>query len=273
MKKKVTDLSTKLDAIVKTIQPPPVRGVMSHVFATLTDLLESVELLEICVHSDETLVKVNHVFRFTNRNAQALISYIETTGKKAPGMSEELSDLLDGTNFAIDHELQRTVVISESGSDTSSQELRSKYMRSYGLLRNCFQQCILTLASGVRPSVDGRELFDDFTLLHEQSVVLLEALTVLSQQADRAEKARDVDSYFSLTEGIKIFKQGYMHFLIYRDWAEFDTYSEKLLDVRTEAELWPLAEQFARYLETLMGHVQMREVLQNRMLQESLVEQ
>lgn len=272
MKKKVIDLNAKLDPIVKTIQPPPVRGVMSHVFASLTDLLESAELLEICIHADETLAKVNHVFRFINRSAQTLVSYIETTGKNATGMTDELSDLLDGTNFAIEHELQRTAVISES-SNKSSEELRSKYMRAYGLLRNCFQQCILALAAGVRPTIDGRELFDDFTLLHEQSVVLLEALTVLSQQADRAEKTRDLDSYFSLTEGIKIFKQGYMHYLIYRDWAEFDTYSEKVLEVRTESELWPLAEQFARYLETLMGHVRMREVLQNRMLEESLVEQ
>lgn len=273
MKKKVTDLNGRLDAVVKSIDSPSVREVMSDVFTSLTDLLESVDLLEICVRTDDTLLKMHHVFRFINRNAQTLVSYIETKGRVAPGITDDLCDLLDGTTFAIQHELQRIVVISERGSNESTEELRSKFMRAYGLLRNCFQQCTLSLATGIRPSTKGAELFDDFTLLREQSVVLIEALTVLIQQADRAEKEQDLDSYFSLTEGLKMFKQGYMQYLIYRDWAEFDTYSDKILETRTESDLWPLLEQFARYLETLMGHVKMREVLQNHVLEEALVEQ
>ena len=145
-------------------------------------------------------------------------------------------------------------------------------MRAYGLLHNCFQQCVVSTARGIQPSITGAELFDDFTLLREQSIVLVEALRVLIQQTEGAESSRTLDSYFGLSEGLKMFKQGYMHYLIYRDWAEFDASSDKILEARTEFELWPLLGQFTTYLETLMGHVQMREVLQNNPLQHALVQ-
>ncbi len=267
-----TELRARLDPVLEKIKPASVRAVMSEVFESLADLLECVDLLEVCVKSDDTLLKVNHVFRFINRQSQTLIGYIETSGKSAPGITEELCDLLDGTIFAIQHELQRSAVVSNPADNEPVDDTRSKFMRAYGLLRNCFQQCVLSLATAIEPSVRGPQIFKDFTLLREQSLVLVEALTVLTQQANHAEEERDLDSYFSLTEGLKVFRQGYMQYLLYRDWAQFDAFSDKIFQLRTESELWPIVEQFARYLETLLGHVKMREVLQNHMLEETLAE-
>jgi hypothetical protein len=273
METKVPDLSAKLGAIVESIDSPSLRGVVSHVFTCLIDLLENVDLLEVCISADAALPKMHHMFKFINQNGQTLVSYIDTKAKLASGIPKDLCDLLDGTSFALQHELQRVIIISDSYANESDEQLRSKCLRAYGLLRNCFQQCVVSLAKGFRPSIKGAELFADFTLLREQSVVLVEALTILIQQSDRAESLRNLDSYFAISEGLKMFKEGYMHYLIYRDWAEFDTFSDKILEARTEFNLWPLLGQFTRYLETLMGHVQMREVLRNHSLQPALVEQ
>ncbi len=273
MENKVPNLSFKLGAIVEGIDSPSLRAVISAVFTSLIDLLENVDLLEVCVAADAALPKMHHMFKFINRNGQTLVSYIDTKARSAPGIPKDLSDLLDGTSFAIQHELQRIIIMSDSYADDSDEQLRSKCLRAYGLLRNCFQQCVVILAMRFRPSTKGAELFPDFTLLREQSVVLVEALTVLIQQSNRAERQRNLDSYFALSEGLKMFKEGYMHYLIYRDWAEFDTFSDEILEARTESDLWPLLGQFNRYLETLMGHVKMREVLQNHTLEPALVEQ
>lgn len=273
MENEVPDLSAKLGAIVESIDSPSLRRVMLGVFTSLIDLLENVDLLQVCQRADATLPNMHYMFKFINQNGQTLVSYIDTTTKSGSGIPNDFRDLLDGTSFALQHELQRIIIMSDFGATESDEELRSKCMRAYGLLRNCFQQCVVGLAIGIRPSIKGAELFSDFTLLREQSVVLVEALTILIQQSGRAESLRTLDNYFALSEGLKMFKQGYMHYLIYRDWAEFDTFSDKILEARTEFDLWPLLCQFARYLETLMGHVQMREVLQNHTLQPALVEQ
>ena len=271
MENKIPDLSAKLGAIVEGIDSPSLHGVMSDVFTSLIDLLENVDLLEVCLRADAALPKMHHMFKFINQNGQALVSYIDTKAKSASDIPKDLSDLLDGTSFAIQHELQRIIIISDSYANESDEQLRSKCLRAYGLLRNCFQQCVVSLAMRFRPSIKGAELFSDFTLLREQSVVLVEALTILIHQSERAESLRNLDSYFALSEGLKMFKQGYMRYLIYRDLAEFDTFSDQILEARTEFDLWPLLGQFTRYLETLVGHVQMRGVLQNHTLQ--LVEQ
>ena len=273
MENKPPDLSAKLVAIVKSIESPSLRGVMSNVFRSLIELLESVDLLEVCLRADDVLPKMHHMFKFINQNGQTLISYIDTKSASTSDIPKNICELLDGTSFAIQHELQRIIIISDSYANESNEQLRSKCLRVYGLLRNCFQQCVVSLAIGFRPSTKGAELFEDFTLLREQSVVLVEALKILTQQSARAESLRNLDAYFALSEGLKMFKEGYMHYLIYRDWSEFDTFSEKILEARTESELWPLLGQFTRYLETLMSHVKMRGVLQNHAVQPVLVVQ
>lgn len=273
MENKVPDLSAKLDAIIASIDSLSLRGVMTNVFRSLIDSLENVDLLEVCLRDDAALPKMHHMFKFINQNGQTLVSYIDTKAKSASGIPKDLCDLLDGTSFAIQHELQRIIIMSDSYANGSDEQLRSKCLRAYGLLQNCFQQCVVSLAKGFRPSIKGAELFADFTLLREQSVVLVEALTILIQQSGRAESLRNLDSYFALSDGLKMFKQGYMHYLLYRDWSEFDTFSDKILEARTEFDLWPLLGQFTRYLETLMGHVQMREVLRSNTLRQALVEQ
>jgi hypothetical protein len=97
--------------------------------------------------------------------------------------------------------------------------------------------------------------------------VLCEALGILIERVNRAESQRDVDSYFSLIEGLAVF-ESFMHYLMFRDWAEVQKFMEEITAARTEFQLWPLLKQFAAYLDTLHCHVRMRSVLYNHPLQQ-----
>jgi hypothetical protein len=108
------------------------------------------------------------------------------------------------------------------------------------------------------------ELFDDFRLKREQSMILVQALTILNDQARDTEKVRDLDSYFALVEGLKMFRQGYMNYLNYSDWAEFENFADGITAARTEFDLTEIINQFACYSDTLIGHVRLRAVFQEQ---------
>ncbi|HYE64953.1 MAG TPA: hypothetical protein VD966_05190, partial [Pyrinomonadaceae bacterium] len=56
-------------------------------------------------------------------------------------------------------------------------------------------------------------------------------------------------------------RHGSMHYLMYRDWEEFERFVVEVMDTRSAGELAPVLHRFARYLETLLGQVRMRAVL------------
>ncbi len=258
------DINKRLDVLIEGIDSTSLRDAMSDLFAQLVELLDYLSLLETSLNSDEMLSKSHLIFKLLSEKGFALVDFIETKAKFADGITDSLYALLDSTSFAIHHELERTSNLPVSLTDQTIDKLRSDVARAHGLLLNCFQQSVISLAVEFDPSITGQQLFNDFKLKLDQSVVLLEALTILTDQVDRAEKVRDLDSYFALIEGLKMFGQGYIQYLMYRDWAEFETMSKKIANARTEYELWPLLHQFARYLETLVGHVRMRSVLQRQ---------
>ena len=264
MNPRVPDTHEKIAGILERIEPASLRAVMSDVFKKLSDSLDYLDLMESCLRSDETLPKSHLVIRLVEEKAESLIFLIETQAKSDGGVTRDIYDLLDGTSFAIRHELKRVSELPLSYDAARISECRAQLARANGLLRNCFQQSVISLAVAFDSSITGSELFGDLKLKHEQSILLLEALKILGDQVGMAEQDRSLDSYFALTEGLKLFEQGYMSYLMYRDWAEFELLSGRVAASRTEAELWPLLHQFGRYIETLTCHVEMRAVLNNQ---------
>ncbi|HYO91076.1 MAG TPA: hypothetical protein VEQ40_05540, partial [Pyrinomonadaceae bacterium] len=184
--------------------------------------------------------------------------------------SSGLDALYDSTIFAFNHELKRVRTLTILNSEQPIEQMRTEFARAHGLLRNCTQQTIISIAVNFEPSITGAQLFDDFKLKLEQSVVLCEALSILNERVTRAESLRDMDSYFALIEGLSMF-ESFMHYLMFRDWAEVQRFIEDISAARTEYQLWPLLKQFLAYLDTLHSHVMMRSVLHNHPLQQSTV--
>jgi hypothetical protein len=254
------DIQIRLNSVLETIEPLELRQLVSNVFTRLSELLEYLDFLEGCLRSDELLPKSHLVLKFLNDKALDLVTYIETTVELDDSVTDALRTLFDSTNFAVKHEVGR-VFGSGTGSVTQPEgELLTELTRAHGILRNCFQQSVISLALVFDSTITSMELFDDFRLKREQSMILLQALTILNDQARETEKVRDLDSYFALVEGLKMFRQGYMSYLNYSDWAEFESLADKIISARTEFELTEVIDQFVCYSDTLVGHVRLRAV-------------
>lgn len=267
MRDKAPNIHHRLNKVLAQIEPASLAESVSEVFSKLIELLDYLDLLESCLNTDETLLNSHVIFKSLHEKSKDLMFYIENKAKRTEGVSTTLCGLYDSTTFAFHHELKRVRNFTIANSEQSIDQMRTEFTRAHGLLRNCTQQTIISISIIFDSSVTGDQLFDDFKLKLEQSVVLCEALTVLIERVSRAEGLRDLDSYFALIEGMMMF-ESFMHYLLFRDLSEIRRFMEEITAAKSEAELWPLLKQFATYLDTLHCHVRMRSVLYNHPLQQ-----
>ena len=264
------NLHSRLNEVLARIEPSSLQESVSELFSRLIDLLDLLNLLESCLKSDETLLNSHIIFKSLHEKSKDLIANIEDSAKQSEGISATLGGLYDSTIFAFNHELKRVRSLTILNPEQPIEQVRTEFARAHGLLRNCTQQTIISISVVFDDALTGDQLFDDFKLKLEQSVVLCEALTILIERVNRAESLRDLDSYFALTEGMTMF-ESFMPYLMFRDWSEVRRFIEEIIAARTEFQLWPQLKQFAAYLDTLQCHVRMRSVLHNHPLQQSTV--
>jgi hypothetical protein len=264
MENRTSTLRDRLNAIVLKIEPSSLGAVISDVFDQLIGLLDHLDLLKTCVGSDEAILKSHLILNFVAEKAHRMATYVETDVRSEKAIAEAIRRVIDGTILAIDHEIKRALLLSIPRNDPKIEDLRAELTRAEGLLRNCFQQSVISVALEFDSSINGAQLFDDLKLRSDQSSSLLEALEVLSEQVNLAQVVRSLNAYFSLIDGLKIFEAGFMPFLMYRDWAQFEKFVQEINAVRTEFEFFWLLGQFAPYIDTLIGQVKMRSVLRDR---------
>jgi len=258
------DIQIRLNAVLELIEPPELRQLVANVFSRMNEILDYLDFLEGCLRSEELLPRSHLVLKFLNDKALELVEYTETTVESDESVTNALRTLLDSTNFAIKHEVGRVFDSGNGGLSQSTEERFKELTRAHGILRNCFQQSVISIALVFDDTITSIELFDDFRLKREQSLILVQALTILCDQARDTERVRNLDSYFALIEGLKMFRQGYMSYLNYGDWAEFESFADRITSSRTEFELAEVINQFVCYSDTLIGHVRLRAVLHDQ---------
>lgn len=113
------------------------------------------------------------------------------------------------------------------------------------------------------PELVGAKLFNNSDLRHRQSVQLCDDLSTLMKLVDACCESRGAPAFADLIVGIEKFRNESMEHLRYSDWAECESFCERIQLRTTPLDLEPVFHQFRCYLETLLGQVKMRAVLAN----------
>ena len=117
------------------------------------------------------------------------------------------------------------------------------------------------------PTLNGNVLFEDHKLKQEQSVTLYRELTLLLHKIRRVESGAGILQQLYFINSLKQFHRETMHYLMHRDWAEFESFVNEIVKTYDEAgDLSPVFHRFSGYLETLLNHVSMRAVLNDKPL-------
>ncbi|HET6671629.1 MAG TPA: hypothetical protein VFH15_15480 [Pyrinomonadaceae bacterium] len=251
----------EIDRLLEEIENPEVREMMSVAFSALLSLLQDVPALASPNHGP-TPDEPKEVMERFRREATSLIDFIGTVATSTEGLDQSLAETMDGIAFALEHDLKRTFDSELKGLGWKPDDVaRGKIAYVRGLLTNCLQQSVITLAQVFDPGLDGAKLFDNYKARLRESLLLCRDLTDMVLFAHACEK--DITENFSkLVTRVNTFRSESMQFLMYKDWREFETISENLLRrVPDSAGVGSPLHSFTCYLETLLGQVKLRAVL------------
>jgi hypothetical protein len=249
--------------ILKGIKSPAIKGTVETVSVSLSRLYDMLRIVEVNTSEGGSLPVTLTAFSIIYHEAKCLIQYIEKETSKVKSIKGALRHALDGTSFVLRHELKRVFSqeLATLDQERRSNLVRADVMRAHGLLSNCFQQSILMLARVFDPSASGTILFGAYKERLEQSNTLIGDLSLLAQLARRAEEQRDTEASDSLMRELKIFCGGPLHYLMYKDWEEFEDIAREVTSSYGSARHGFMLHCFATYLEALLNQVQMRAVL------------
>lgn len=254
-------LESQIDLILGNTEYLPILQAVRRIFNDLVRLLDCLRLMEANLHQvGETLA----LLELVQADTLALLDFTEKHALQTEGISERLYEVLDGMSFALRHEVRR--VFENDLRDLSSEEpheiTQAKITDAHRILTNCLQQSIITLAQVFDPRLDGRQLFDNSKARLKQSLLLCKDLWTMINLVRRAERSFDEDLINQVMDRVKAFRNGSMHYLMYRDWGHFERIVEELeCSLRGELDSGPVLHQFLCYLETLLGQIKLRAVL------------
>jgi len=251
----------EIDRLLERIELD-VRQPVSVVFSALLELLRQVPQFE-NLGQEAPAPETRAALENFRDQANVLVDFMLATATKCANQHERLSETLDGISFAMSHDVKRIFDSELKALNWHAGEQLSIGKVAYiqGLLTNCLQQSLITLAQVFDSTLDGARLFDNNKVRLRESLVLCRDLMDMLQIVHTAETDLEQQSPI-LANRVHRFRHESMQFLMYRDWQEFEAITESLLISGDQSsEPGSPLHSFKCYLETLLGQVKLRAVL------------
>ncbi len=251
-----------LSLIIELLDIGPLRDTVERIFRDLTRLLGYLSYMKDDLHRAETADDVVPQFMLVEGEGRSLLNYIEAFALQQEGLSDTARAALDGASYVIRHELHRVFETElDRLSTTPPSSLRSRVIHAHGILCNCFQQATIALAKTFDPKIDAADLFDDFQVRRDQSLLLDHDLANLIRLARSVEVDGDDYSMTRLIKSVDDFRNGSMRYLMFKDWDAYERFAQQVVDSRAAEDRPTVLHRFSCFLEMLHAHVKMRAVL------------
>ena len=255
----VPNLQSQLSRIIRSITDRRLRNALEKTLGDLIFLLDYLSLpREQPPFGDykETLA----ILQAVRVDGCRLVTFIETEVLPLDELDEVVRDTFDSTAYGIKHELRRIFEceLSESRIAMQAQPMYTSLLHARGVLRNCFQHCVIDLVRLFDDSVTGARLYDDWRIRREQSSRLCQELSALIEFVNKKQAPCSED----IVNRLDAFREKGLQSLMYKDWPEYEALADRLIKaIRQGENAADLLHQLGCYLETLLGHVRTRAVL------------
>ena len=258
------NLQHEIDLVLDSITNRELREVSQTVFTELTRFFDWLARIESNLHKLDTLLESLSLLEVLEFEARSLVDYIDVKGRKVALGNERLQEVFDGITYGITHDLRRIFEreLVRGVTEHSTPIVYGKILHAHGLLTNCFQQSIITLLQVFNPRLDAQSLFNDIEARLKQSLVLCKDLSSLMRFVRLSQANSDPDVLRTVVDRILEFRDGSMHYLMYKDWRGYESLAlEVITAIENNLDSRPLLHKFLTFLEVLYGHVKMRAVL------------
>ena len=218
------------------------------------------------LEADEPLKPALLLFARVNEQVFELTTYINNRLERFPSEEAELFSSLDAASYTASIELKK-VYSQELAGIARMRPSPSIYARmetAHSLLYEGFQQILAGFARHLDPETDVFELFPNFQVKREQSIVLRKELRDIVKAVQAAEANPDKKTIDKMQADLREFMKGTVRFLFFKDTETVDRFVEEILVTKQNKDLVPILHRFGAYLETLFGQVNLRAVLENQ---------
>lgn len=253
----------EITAIIKSIRSQGLRQDLAQFFLEAFRLLRYLRFIGADLEADRTLKRSLLIFALINAEANSLLDFMDHRLLTSPGLDEERREAIDGCAYALKMDLNKVFGRELIGFVHLRQAppIYAKVENSHGLLKNCLQQTIIGVANAFDANIKGAHIFSDFQTLLDQSRRLRADLWRVICYVRHFEAQSERGRVGVLIDEMAAFRDGSMKFLMFRDWDQLEQLHEEVIGARSDAELKQVLHRFSTYLETLLGHVNLRAVL------------
>ena len=258
------NLQNEIDLTLSSIQNSEVREVSRTILCEMVRFFDWLARIECNLRKLDTLLESLSLLEVLEFEARSLTDYIDNRAMKVAAGNDRLHEVLDGITYGISHDLRRIFEreLVRGVTEHSTPIVYGKVLHAHGLLTNCFQQSTITLLQVFNPKLDATILFNDIESRLKQSLVLCKDLSSLMRFVRLSQANSDPDVLRTVVDRILEFRDGSMHYLMYKDWRGYESLAlEVITAIENNLDPKPLLHRFLCFLELLYGHVKMRAVL------------
>jgi hypothetical protein len=258
--------NTHLASVVHSISEDAVRRNVAIALLYLFRFLKYLTIVATDLTRDQPLQKQLVIFSLLHEEMGVLSDFLRARFLRNRVLDHPLRNAAELVAYSLKTEAQRVmdrelIFISRETDPTS---IYMHIENGHGLLLNCCQSGILALIQAVDKGFNAAVLFPSRAESLSAAEKLRQDLWDLRQWlTDVLANKAELDSQ-SIIERLVIFKENSLRSLMYRDWAEFETFSDTLSIATNFIEIRTHIRKFVDFLEMLIQEVSKRNVFQDK---------
>ena len=259
-------LPARLSLVLEGIGADDARSLMRQIFTHSARVLANVRSIRHALEQEVRDGSVPALLREVSAESRLLLTLVETAELRIERVTDAQRETFDAVAFAMGHELRRVFAgeLTRRNGEGRPRATAGLVIRACGLVENCLQQSVITLAQAFDPRVTGVDIFDDYRERREGSLALRKELGALAAAVEAGSREPSVLANVSVLRHVRRFRYEHMHLLMYRDWEEFERFADALEQHYESVEAFArLLHTFSCYLNTLHGQVSLRAVLKD----------
>lgn len=262
----------RLSGVLRSIPEKALRRKVAMVLLHFYRCLKYLKLVSRDLSRDRSLRHLLVIFSLLHEEMDKIADYMKSSflkvGDSSCGLSNASELIVCSLAMEARHLSGRELIFISRDPDASS--VFGKIESSHGLLRNCFENCIVTLVQALDASINAGMLFpqraDGFLTANRLRQDLWELRQYLKQILEK----QDVSDSSKIIERLGLLRDTSMNDLMHPDHVEFERFADALISSSNPLEVRNHMRKFVSYLEALTQEVSKRSVLQEASSLEAL---
>jgi len=246
--------------VINSISDRRLRVTVERILGDLVFMLDWLSLIGEDTSTVDEVEKALWMLEAAAVDAHSLVSFIEDNAMQLEGLDDAIREAFDSSAYAISLELKQIFGSESTPStlDIRSKDVKAALIHAQGVLKNCFQHCLIELMQVFDQNSSCSQMYTDLWIRRERSMLLCRELAALIDVV----AVSDLNSAQHIIRKLVSFRENGMHWLMYRDWDDYESLSGQVIEALNKKERCAdLLHRLACYLETLLAQVKTRAVL------------